>query len=72
MEKELDVYNVKQTKDIIKLSEEERKIDDMIIPIELLQKQAYRVLIRKIRNQAKEIEELKKKLDDNNIEYKNI
>lgn len=65
MEKELDVYNVKQTKDIIKLSEEERKIDDMIIPIELLQKQAYRVLIRKIRNQAKEIEELKKKIDDN-------
>jgi hypothetical protein len=70
MEQELDVYNIKQSKGIIKLNEEERKIDDMIIPHEILEKQAYRVLLRKIKNQQKEIEELSKLLDDNKIEYK--
>ena len=59
MEQELNVYNMKGTGKNIELTEEERKIDGLIIPPQLFEKEGYRVLIRKIRYQNKEIEELK-------------
>ena len=62
MEQELDVYNMKGTGKNIELTEEERKIDGLIIPPQLFEKEGYRVLIRKIRYQNKEIEELKSKI----------
>jgi len=62
MEQELNVYNMKGTGKNIELTEEERKIDGLIIPPQLFEKEGYRVLIRKIRYQNKEIEELKSKI----------
>ena len=62
MEQELNVYNMKGTGKNIELTEEERKIDGLNIPPQLFEKEGYRVLIRKIRYQNKEIEELKSKI----------
>lgn len=71
MERELDVYDLKEKElNNINLNEKERKINDIVIPVEIFEKEAYRVLLRKIRLQDKEIKELKKLLDDNKIEYK--